>query len=555
MHADCVFVNGEVVTVNPRDDVFEAVAVRGNKICAVGTTEEILRLQGPATRVVDLGGNSLLPGFVDSHLHMLMYGTDRLGVDCKNGVREVADITARLARRARETPPGGWVRGWGYNHQRLAEGRHPTREDLDRVSQEQEHPVIVVRTCNHISAVNSRALEVLGITRDTPDPEGGTIARDEDGEPTGVLKETAHMTAFEASRYSPSEMREALSIANHEFLRLGITSVHDAGGYGPEQMRIMYQTVAAGLVKVRIYAMVCSLNRSEEFVRRAIDAGLVNGMGDERFRIGPAKIFTDGSSSGPTCATREPYTSDPNDYGILYYTQEQIDGILGEAHRNGFQITAHAIGEDKAVEMVTDCIEKALREHPRGDHRHRIEHAGMVPPDLMERIEKLGIIPIPNPAFFYEFGEGYLKNHGERVEHMFPMSEYSRRGIIVAAGSDTPVTVANPLRGIYCAVTRNTESGVPVGEDQKVSVLEAVRAFTYNGAYASFEEERKGSIEVGKLADLVVLDGSILSSSPKEILSLRCVLTMIDGEVVFRGESDRDLERRGDLAPAADTAD
>lgn len=552
MHADCIFVNGEVVTVSPEDDVFEAVAVRGNKICAVGTTQEILRLQGPETWVVDLRGNSLLPGFIDSHLHMLMYGTDRLGVDCKSGVREMVDITSRLVRRARETPPEGWVRGWGYNHQKLAESRHPTREDLDRVSQ--EHPVIVVRTCNHISAVNSRALEVLGITRDTPDPEGGTIVRDENGEPTGVLKETAHMTAFEASRYSSSEMLEALSIANHEFLRLGITSVHEAGGYGPEQMRITYQAVATGLVKVRIYAIVCSLNRSEEFVRHAIDAGLVNGMGDERFRIGPAKIFTDGSSSGPTCATREPYTSDPNDYGILYYTQEQINEILGEAHRNGFQITAHAIG-DRAVEMVINCIEKALREHPREDHRHRIEHAGMVPHDLMDRIERLGIIPIPNPAFFYEFGEGYIKNYGERVEHMFPMAEYLDRGIIAAAGSDTPVTIADPLWGIYCAVTRNTESSVPVGESQKISVLEAVRAFTYNGAYASFEEERKGSIEVGKLADLVVLDGSILSSSPEEILSLKPVLTMINGEVVFRGESDRDLERRGDLAPAADTAD
>ncbi len=211
-----------------------------------------------------------------------------------------------------------------------------------------------------------------------------------------------------------------------------------------------------------------------------------------------------------------------------------------QARCNGFQITAHAIG-DQAVEMVINCIEKALREHPREDNRHRIEHAGMVPPDLMERVERLGIIPIPNPAFFYEFGEGYIKNYGERVEHMFPMAEYVGRGIIAAAGSDAPVTVADPLRGIYCAVTRNTESGVPVGEDQKVSVLQAVRAFTYNGAYASFEEERKGSIEVGKLADLVVLDGSMLSSSsPQEILSLKPVLTMINGEVVFRDGSDRD---------------
>ena len=551
MTADYIFVNGEVVTVNPGDDVEEAVAVRGNEICAVGTTEEILRLRGPETRVVDLEGNSLLPGFVDSHLHMLLYGTNQLGVDCKNGVGSIEEITDQLSERARITPEGEWVRGWGYNDQKLSEERYPTRADLDRVSE--SHPIIAVRTCGHISAVNSRALELLGITRDTPDPEGGSIERDENGEPTGVLKETAHMRAFDASKYSPQEMVEALSIADRDFVRLGITSIHEAGGYGPDQMRAMYRAVAEGHVRVRIYALVCSLNQSEKFVEKMVAAGLATGVGDERFRIGPAKIFTDGSSSGPTCATRDPYTSDPNDYGILYYSQEEINYILGAAHREGFQITAHAIG-DRAVEMVINCIEKALKEHPREDHRHRIEHAGMVPPDLLKRMRKLGIVPIPNPAFLYEFGEGYIKNYGERVEWMFPLASYAEEGIIAAAGSDTPVTVPNPLRGIYCAMTRCTESGTPVGESQRTTLMHAIRAFTLNGAYASFEEDVKGSIEVGKLADLVVLDGSILSSTPEEILSLAPVLTMINGEVVFGGEGDRDPERRSHLAPAADSA-
>jgi predicted amidohydrolase YtcJ len=327
VHADYVFVNGEVITVNPDDEIAQAVTIRGDEICAVGATEEILSLRGPETRVVDLRGNSLLPGFIDSHLHMLLYGTNRLGVDCKNGVRSIDEVAARPAERVRSTPEGEWARGWGYNDQKLAEGRYPTRRDLDEVST--QHPIIVVRTCNHISVANSTALELLGITRDTPDPEGGRIARGEDGEPTGVLKEAAHMSAFAASKYSSEEMIEALEIADRDFVRLGITSIHEAGGYGPDQMRAMYQAVAEGRVRVRIYAIVCSLNRSEEFVRKMISAGLVTGVGDERFRIGPAKIFTDGSSSGPTCATREPYTSDPNDSGILYYSQEEIDGILG----------------------------------------------------------------------------------------------------------------------------------------------------------------------------------------------------------------------------------
>lgn len=549
MHADYVFANGEVVTVDPADEVAEAVAVKGNKILAVGKTEEVLELRGPETRVIDLVGNSLLPGFIDSHLHMLLYGTNQLGVDCKNGVRSIKDMTTRLAERARATPGGNWIRGWGYNDQRLAEGRHPTRKDLDEVSK--DHPIIAVRTCNHISAVNSKALELLGISRDTPDPDGGKIERDENGEPTGVLKETAHMHAFEVSRYSDEEIVEALCVANEDFVQLGITSIHEAGGYGPDQMRAMYRAVADGRVKVRIYAMVCSLNRSEEFVEKMVDAGIVTGVGDDHFRVGPAKIFTDGSSSGPTCATREPYTSDPNDSGILYYSQEEIDDILGAAHRAGFQITAHAIG-DKAVEMVVNCIEKSLRERPREDHRHRIEHTGMVPPDLLERIEALGIVPIPNPAFFYEFGEGYVKNYGERVEHMFPLSDYAEKGIVAASGSDAPVTVPDPMRGIYCAVTRRTESGTAIGESQRTTLLHAIRTFTFNGAYASFEEDRKGSIEPGKLADLVALDGSILSAPAERILSIRPTLTMIGGEIVFGGE--RDPARRNGLSAATSPA-
>lgn len=530
MTADHILFNGEVVTVNPADEVLEAVAVEDGEVLAAGTDEEVLRLRGPETEMLDLGGRTVLPGFIDAHIHFLLYGTNRLGVDCKTGASSLGEIQDRLADRARQTPPGEWVRGWGYNDTKLAEGRHPTREDLDRVST--EHPIVLVRTCAHISAVNSRALEVLGLTPETPDPDGGTRERDREGRLTGVLKETAHMQAFQESRYRPEEMVEALTVADRELSSLGITSVHEAGGYGPDQMRILQQAVAGGRVRTRVYAMVCSLHESEEFVRKMVEAGVTTGLGDERFRIGPAKVFTDGSSSGPTCATREPYTSDPDDSGILYYTQKEIDDILGDAHRHGFQITAHAVG-DRGVEMVVNCIDKALREHPREDHRHRIEHAGMVPPDLLRRIERLGIVPIPNPAFFYEFGEGYTVNYGDRVDHMFPLADYAENGIVAATGSDSPVTSANPMQGIYCAVTRKTLSGTSVGASQRVSLLDAVRAATLNGAYASFEESRKGSIEGGKLADLVVLDGSLLSTPPEDLLSLSPALTMVGGEVVF----------------------
>lgn len=534
MSADFIFINGEVLTVNPRDEIVQAVAVRGNRIVAVGNSEDILALRGPETKVIDLGGRALLPGFIDAHMHMALYGTNKLGIDCKNGVRSVQDIVNRLYERAQSIPEGEWIRGWGYNDMKLKENRHPTRWDLDQAST--AHPIIVTRGCVHISAANSKALELLGITRDTPDPVGGKIERDENGEPTGVLKEKAHMWAFYAAKYSPEEIIQALVAADLELRSLGITSVHDAGAYGPAQLRAGYQAVSQGKVKIRINAMIYSLiDESEKFISKVVAAGLATGLGNERFKIGPVKIIIDGSSSGPTAGTRRPYTSNSLDSGILYYTQEEIDAILLPAHKAGFQITAHAVG-DQAVEMMINAIERALQEYPRANHRHRIEHAGMVPSDLMTRIKKLGIVPMPNPAFFYDYGEGYIKNYGERVDFMFPLADYVQEGIVAPSGSDAPVTYPNPLVGIYCALTRKTQAGVTVGECQKVSLLQAIRSFTWSGAYASFEEDKKGSLEVGKLADLIILSDSLLSTEPEEILKLKPVFTMIDGEVVFEQE-------------------
>lgn len=531
MAAEYIFINGQVITVNNQDEIAQAVAVGGNRILVVGRTEEVLTWQGERTSIIDLEGRSLLPGFIDAHMHMALYGTNMLGVDCKNGVHSVSGIVKRLKDRAVSVPPGEWIRGWGYNDMKLAENRHPNRWDLDEASR--DHPIIVTRGCVHISVANSKALELLGITRETPDPVGGKIERDENGEPTGVLKEKAHMWAFYAAKYEPEEIRQALSAADQVLLGLGITSVHDAGAYGAAQLRAAYQAVKEGEVKVRINAMIYSLiEESEKFIDQVMEVGLATGIGDDHFRIGPVKIIIDGSSSGPTAGTREPYTSNPQDSGILYFTQDEIDNILLPAHRAGFQITAHAVG-DRAVEMMINSIERALKEYPRVNHRHRIEHAGMVPPDLMARLKKLNIIPMPNPSFIYDYGEGYVKNYGERIHSMFPLADYYQEGIIAATGSDAPVTYPNPLVGIYCAVSRKTQAGLVVGENQRISVLQAIRSFTWSGAYASFEEEEKGSIEAGKLADLVVLNGSILNIEQDDILSLEVDLTMIDGEIVY----------------------
>ncbi|THE13434.1 amidohydrolase [Bacillus timonensis] len=536
MKADIVFMNGEVVTVDDDNSVVESVAVKGNHIIAVGSNQEIQEYISHETNVIDLHGKSVLPGFIDAHLHLTIYGTNLLGVSCiEPHIQSLEDIFIDLQKKAEEAPKGQWVRAWGFNESKLKENRFPTRQELDKVST--DHPIVIIRTCNHTSIANSRALEIAGITEDTVNPEGGIIGRDENGALTGTLIENAHMQLFEYASYTDEEIRKGMKLASDEFIQAGITSIHDAGAYGDgaESLRIMQQAIKEQEIRVRVYAIIGSLTNSHDFVERVVKAGLISGLGDDYFKIGPAKLFTDGSSVGPTIATREPYSHNSNDYGITYYSQDELNRILGEAHKKGFQITAHAQG-DRAVEMVLDCIEKALEEHPRIDHRHRVEHAGISSADLQNRMQKLGVIPIPNPVFMYVNGDKYLEYYAERVNVMYPLRDYIDKGIIAAIGSDAPVTFVNPLLGIHAAVNRKSWKDQLVGENQRIDVLEAIRAYTYNGAYASFEEDKKGSIEVGKLADLVVLDSSILHAESEKLKDIKVELTMVDGDIVFQSK-------------------
>ncbi|WP_062234535.1 amidohydrolase [Fictibacillus sp. FJAT-27399] len=536
MKADVVFVNGEVITVDEKNSIVEAIAVKDNRIVAVGSNQEVTEFIGEATEVIDLQGKTLLPGFIDSHLHLTIYGTNLLGVSCINPhITSLRDIFADLRKKAEETPKGNWVRASGFDEKEIDESRFPTREELDEIST--DHPIVIIRTCNHTCIANSKALELANMNETTPDPGGGIIERDDNGKLTGKLIENAHMQMFQVAKYSEEELKKSMKLASDEFIRAGITSIHDAGGYGEgsQNIRIMQQAVQSKDIRVRVYALIGSLTNSHDFVNQMVEAGPITGLGDDHFKIGPAKLFTDGSSTGPTIATREPYTSNPNDHGIIYYSQEELNRILGNAHKKGFQITAHAQG-DRAIEMFLNCIETALQEHPRDDHRHRIEHAGIASPDLQQRMKDLGVVIIPNPVFMYVNGDVYRQYYGERVNVMYPARDYIDKGIIAAFGSDTPVTYSDPLLGIHAAVNRRSKSGKMVGENQCVDVVEAIRAYTWNGAYASFDEKVKGSLEVGKLADIVVLNESILKVDQTKIKDLHVEITMIDGEILYRSE-------------------
>ncbi|PIC70872.1 amidohydrolase [Sporosarcina sp. P16b] len=533
MHADIVFTNGEVITVDKDCSIMEAVAIKDHTIIGVGQMEEVGEFIGENTKVIDLEGKSLLPGFIDPHLHLTIYGTNLLGINCASVEIDSLEILyEKMKERAEQTPKGEWIRVTSFNENAVKQKRFPTIQELDAISA--EHPIVIIRVCNHTSIVNSKALELAGITSKSENPAGGEIERDVHGELTGKMIENAHMQLFNVADYSADEIKKGLKLASQIFVESGITSLHDAGsyGWGPDILKLMKTSIDSGDVKNRVYALIGSLTDSESFIRHMIDEGVVTGDGDEWFKIGPAKLFTDGSSTGPTLSTRKPYDSDPTDTGILYYDQERMNEILGEAHSKGYQITAHAQG-DRAIEMVLNCIEEALEKHPRTDHRHRIEHAGIASIDLQERMKELGVVVIPNPAFMYVNGDSYLEFYGDRVHVMYPANDYLEKGIPFAFASDTPVVDHNPLLGIHAAVNRKTISGQDAGTYQRVSVLEAIKAYTYMGAYASFDEKQKGSIEVGKLADLVVLDQSILSVDSESIKDLTVELTMIDGKIAY----------------------
>ncbi|MBT2663282.1 amidohydrolase [Bacillus sp. ISL-45] len=543
MKADYIFNNGEVITIDSKNRIAEAVAVKGNKIIAVGTTEEMEDFRSASTTIIDLEGKTLMPGIIDAHIHLTIYGTNLLGVSCiEPHIQSLEDLFIDLRKKVQETPKGQWVRAWGFKESNLRENRYPTREELDEISK--DHPIVIIRTCNHTSYVNSKALEIAKIDENTPDPEGGIIEKNKDGSLTGRMIENAHMQVFQYASYSNEEIRKGMQLASDEFIKAGITSIHDAGGYGDgaEIIRIMQQAINGGEVKIRIYAMIGSLTNSHEFVEKMVQAGPITGLGNDHFKIGPAKLFTDGSSVGPTIATREGYTHNPDDRGIIYYSQDELNRILGQAHEKGFQLTAHAQG-DRAIEMLLDCYEIALTKHPRENHRHRIEHAGISSPDLQERIKKLGVVVTPNPVFMYANGDKYLEYYGERVDYMYAARDFIDKEIVAAFGSDAPVTYLDPLLGIHASVNRESNDGQPVGKNQCIEIMEAIKAYTWNGAYASFEESIKGSIEPGKLADLIVLNSSILKEEKNRIKEMKVEMTMIDGEILYSSNKNSIYEK------------
>jgi predicted amidohydrolase YtcJ len=532
--ADLVFRKGQIVTLNKANQVVQSLAVKGNRIFYVGNDCDVESLIGEQTRVIELKGRSLVPGFIDSHTHLGLYGASKMGIDLRYPkVKSIHDIRMAISEALQDVVPGEWIRGWGYDHNRLVEKRHPNRLDLDDITP--NNPVILVRTCGHISSNNSYSLKCAGIDDRTPNPKGGLIEK-ENGFLTGVLKEMAHVKILKDSSLSEHDLYKAIRIANDDYIRYGITTVHDAGyDEGFKQIRVMQQAYQDNALVVRVNIMIFSddLDYTNEFIK----SGILSNFGNDNLKIGPVKLMLDGSSTGPTAATRSPYSSNPMNSGILYMSQEEINEIVTTLHMLGYQVTAHAIG-DKAIEMLINSFERALNKAYKLNHRHRIEHCALVDDLLIEKIKKLKLIPVSQPGFLHDFGDGYILNYGKhRINKMFPLKTYLDHGIISAISSDSPVINPNPMLGIFAAVNRRTQSNSIISENERITVMDALRMYTINGAYASFDDSSKGSLEAGKLADLVVLSGAILDTDNEDLMNLIVEMTIVDGNVVFENSN------------------
>lgn len=535
--ADLVLLNGKVITVDKEFSVAEAVAVRDGKIIAVGGNEEIRRLVGAGTELVDLGGKAVLPGLIDSHLHVLGTGTALQMINCRTPpMGSIEDIKGTVAEKVAEAEPGEWVLGRGWDQAKLSEHRNPSRHDLDEVAP--ENPVVLTRTCGHLLVANSRALEIAGITRETPDPVGGRIVRDGEGFPTGMLEEGPAMNLVRRHIPAPGipEIMEAIRTACAAFSEAGITSVIDAGN--TEDEMVAYQRLAGeGGLTVRVNMMLRAVQGEEpieESVRRIENFPMVTGYGSDLIRFQGLKALIDGGVGGRTALLREPYEGDPDNCGILTLPVESLQKLVDAANRRGMLVGVHCAG-GKAMDMVLNAFEETDKVKPIKERRFYLIHAYQPSDENFERCRRLGVAVASQPSFLYYLGDSYYENVGpERSKWLKPHRAWIDNGVVVASGTDSPVTPYLPFPSLWASIARRTEvKGTQMGMEQKVNREEAIRMYTVNGAYLTFEEGLKGSIEPGKLADMVVIDRDILTCPEDDIRDTKVLRTILGGETVY----------------------
>ena len=531
--ADLVLKNAVVHTVDPKHPRAEAVAVRGDLIVAVGSNADVLPFVGRATRVLDLAGRTVVPGFDDSHAHFLGIGFARLDVDL-TGTRSFSEVVARVAGAVKNRSAGEWIRGRGWHEEKWdspaagAVRGFPTHQALTAVSP--DNPVVLERADGHAVLANARAMALLGITRATPTPEGGEIIHDHTGEPTGVFVDNAESLVRPTERTEP-EVRRALELAMDECLQKGVTSLTDAGA-ALDTIALYKERAAAGKLRTRLYVMAAGLPTMRALGRPEV------GLGKGMLTVRSVKLYADGALGSRGAALLEPYADDPDNRGLIRTPPEEMLEAARFALGHGFQVATHAIG-DRGNRVVLDVYEKALGEHLEvKDPRFRIEHAQILDAADIPRFGKLGVLaamqgihcPSDRPWAKKRLGEARV------AEGAYAWRKLLATGARILNGTDAPVEDVSPIQNFHASVTRQDAEGRPPGgfdPDQKLSRAEALRTMTLEAAYGSFQEGSKGSIEPGKLADLVVLTQDILSVPDDALMKTEVLATIVDGQVLY----------------------
>lgn len=543
MRIDALFANARFTTLDPGRPYATRLGVLNGRIA--GFDEELDGVT--ADRVYDLGGAPVVPGFNDAHHHLSMRGL-RLGeVDLgEHAVATLDELYAAVAERAATLPEDAWVRGAGYDQNKLG-GSHPTRTALDRAAG--GRPVWLAHTSGHMGVVNTAAFAAMGFPdlASVPDVDGGTIGRDADGLPDGLLTEQAQGLVYAVLRPAPFEdYVEAIGRASEVAARDGLTSFTEPGvglgrvaGNGAADVAAFQVAAERGLLRQRATLMPVSgaLHEAGPYERGTpwygLDLGVRTGIGDEWLRLGPVKVFSDGSLIGRTAAMCCDYAGEAGNSGFFQEPEADLRDVIVNAHLYGWQVATHAIG-DRAVGFVLDTYAEAQRRLPRPDARHRIEHCGVASDEHVVRLAELGVIPVPQGRFIGEIGDGMLAALGtERARGAYRQRSFLDAGITLPGSSDCPVVDGAPLRGIHDMVNQRTDSGKPFNPAEAVTAEQALRAFTYGSAYAAHEEHRKGTLTRGKLADFVVLSDDLLSVPPESIRNLEVGATVIGGAFAY----------------------
>ncbi len=533
---DRIFTNGVVWTGDPANPIAEAIAVRGDEILAVGAAAEIEALATPATDIVDLENSFVVPGFIDNHTHFLQGGFQLASVDLRDA-DSPEEFANRILAFTALTQPGLWITGGDWDHEAWG-GRLPEKSWIDASTR--DNPVFVSRLDGHMALANSVTLQMAGVTRDTPDPDGGTIVRDPDtGEPTGILKDEAMSMVFAVMpEPSAEELAEALERAMEHAVSQGVTQVHDMGSFGGwMDLEAFRAAHATGDLRLRVYSFVplSTWERLSDYISE-------NGKGDEWLRWGALKGYVDGSLGSTTAWFYDPYEDEPETSGLIVADTTSIREDALAADAAGLQLGIHAIG-DRAIDWLLGVFRDAKQANGDRDRRPRIEHSQHLSPGAFPKYRDLGVIASAQPYHAIDDGRWAAKRIGaERIKTTYAFRSFLEAGVRLTFGSDWTVAPISPIKGIYAAVTRQTIDGAnPQGwvREEKISVEEALRAYTTSNAYAGFMEDRVGSIEAGKLADFVVLSENLLEVDPGAILGVRVLRTVIAGRDRFVAGADR----------------